>query len=64
MLNPGQPTISAGATGDAVRVLQRALRRLPMWGFIVDGVFGPKTEAAVEEFQQGGGLVIDASSDL
>ena len=47
MPNPGQPTISLGATGDAVRRLQRALRRTPMWGFVVDGVFGPATEAAV-----------------
>jgi peptidoglycan hydrolase-like protein with peptidoglycan-binding domain len=59
MPNPGQITISPGATGDAVRVLQRALRRSPMWGFVVDGVFGPKTEAAVKEFQQGAGLVVD-----
>jgi len=59
MPNPGQPTISPGATGDAVRVLQRALRRSPMWGFVVDGVFGPKTEAAVKDIQQSAGLVAD-----
>lgn len=58
MPNPGQPTISLGATGDAVRRLQRALRRTPMWGFVVDGVFGPATETAVKEFQQGS-LVAD-----
>jgi len=58
MPNPGQPTILLGATGEAVRVLQRALRRTPMWGFVVDGVFGPKTEAAVKEFQDGS-LVVD-----
>ena len=29
MPNPNQPTISLGATGDAVRRLQRALRRTP-----------------------------------
>ena len=52
MPNPGQPTISPGATGDAVRVLQRALRRSPMWGFVVDGVFGPKTEAAVKDIRR------------
>src|SRR5262245_24487546 len=28
MPNPGQPTISTGAAGDAVRRLQRALRRI------------------------------------
>jgi peptidoglycan hydrolase-like protein with peptidoglycan-binding domain len=59
MPNPGQPTISPGATGDAVRILQRALRRTPMWGFDIDGVFGPKTEDAVKQVQQGAGLVVD-----
>jgi peptidoglycan hydrolase-like protein with peptidoglycan-binding domain len=59
MPNPGQPTISAGATGEAVRRLQRALRRTPNLGLVVDGVFGPATEAAVKDFQQGAGLVVD-----
>jgi peptidoglycan hydrolase-like protein with peptidoglycan-binding domain len=59
MPNAGQPTISLGATGDAVRQLQRALRRTPNLGIAVDGVFGPATETAVKEFQQGAGLVAD-----
>jgi peptidoglycan hydrolase-like protein with peptidoglycan-binding domain len=59
MPNPGQPTISPGATGEAVRRLQRALRRTPNLGLVVDGVFGPATETAVKEFQQGAGLVVD-----
>ena len=59
MPNPGQPTIAPGATGDAVRRLQRALRRTPDVGLSVDGVFGPKTETAVKGFQQGAGLVVD-----
>jgi peptidoglycan hydrolase-like protein with peptidoglycan-binding domain len=59
MPNPGQPTISAGATGDAVRRLQRALRRTPNLGLLVDGIFGPVTETAVKEFQQGAGLTPD-----
>ena len=29
-----------------------------MWGFVIDGVFGPKTEAAVKEVQQGAGLIV------
>jgi peptidoglycan hydrolase-like protein with peptidoglycan-binding domain len=57
--NPGQPAISVGATGDAVRRLQRALRRTPNLGLVVDGIFGPVTEAAVKEFQQGAGLTAD-----
>ena len=59
MPNPGQPTISPGATGEAVRRLQRALRRTPNLGLVVDGVFGTATENAVKEFQQGTGLVAD-----
>jgi peptidoglycan hydrolase-like protein with peptidoglycan-binding domain len=59
MPNPGQPTISQGATGDAVRRLQRALRRTPNLGLVVDGVFGSATETAVKDFQQGAGLTVD-----
>jgi Putative peptidoglycan-binding domain-containing protein len=60
MGNSGQPTIQQGATGDAVRRLQRALRRTPDLGIVVDGIFGPATHAAVIEFQQGNPpLVVD-----
>jgi peptidoglycan hydrolase-like protein with peptidoglycan-binding domain len=59
MANPGQPTISLNATGDVVRRLQRALRRTPNLGVVVDGSFGPVTEQAVIEFQQGAGLQVD-----
>jgi peptidoglycan hydrolase-like protein with peptidoglycan-binding domain len=59
MANPGQPTISLNATGDVVRRLQRALRRSPNLGVVVDGIFGPVTEQAVIEFQQGAGLQVD-----
>jgi putative peptidoglycan binding protein len=51
--------LRAGDHGPAVRTLQRALRRL---GFAVgspDGVFGPKTEAAVIAFQRAHGLSAD-----
>ena len=59
MANPGQPTISLGATGDAVKRLERALRRTPNPGLTVDGVFGPQLETAVKQFQQGAGLTVD-----
>jgi peptidoglycan hydrolase-like protein with peptidoglycan-binding domain len=59
MSNPGQPTISPGASGSAVRRLQRALRRTPNLDIVVDGAFGPKTEKAVKDFQQGAGLAAD-----
>jgi peptidoglycan hydrolase-like protein with peptidoglycan-binding domain len=57
--NPGQPTIAPGATGDAVKRLQRALRRTPNPGLAVDGIFGALTEQALKEFQQGNGLTVD-----
>lgn len=59
MANPGQPTIGPGATGEPVRRAQRALRRTPDLGLTVDGIFGPKTEAAVKNFQQGHHLTVD-----
>src|ERR1700733_3674443 len=63
MANPGQPTISLGATGDAVKRLERALRRTPNPGLTVDGVFGPQLETAVKQFQQGAGLTVDGIVD-
>jgi peptidoglycan hydrolase-like protein with peptidoglycan-binding domain len=59
MPNPGQPTISVGASGDVVRRLQRALRRTPDLGITVDGVFSPALEATVKSFQSGAGLTVD-----
>jgi peptidoglycan hydrolase-like protein with peptidoglycan-binding domain len=59
MPNPGQPTISLNAHGDAVKRAQRALRRTPNLGIIVDGIFGPATEKAVKEFQEGAGIAVD-----
>jgi peptidoglycan hydrolase-like protein with peptidoglycan-binding domain len=59
MPNSGQPTIAPGATGDVVRRLQRALRRTPNVGLAIDGAFGPKTETAAKEFQEGAGLAVD-----
>jgi peptidoglycan hydrolase-like protein with peptidoglycan-binding domain len=63
MSNPGQPTIALGATGAAVRRLQRALRRTPDLGLRVDGIFGPQLETAVKNFQQGAGLAVSGTVD-
>jgi peptidoglycan hydrolase-like protein with peptidoglycan-binding domain len=59
MPNPSLPTISEGAMGAVVRRLQRALRRTPNLGIVVDGVFGLLTETAVVEFQKTSGLLAD-----
>ena len=57
MANPGHPTVALGATGDVVRRSQRALRRTPNLGLVVDGDFGAASDQAVREFQQGARLV-------
>jgi peptidoglycan hydrolase-like protein with peptidoglycan-binding domain len=59
MPNPGQPTISPGASGAVVRRLQRALRRTPNLGLVVNGTFDSATETAVKEFQESAGLTVD-----
>jgi peptidoglycan hydrolase-like protein with peptidoglycan-binding domain len=56
--------VSEGSTGDAVRGVQeefqfRNLSGDPGKGLQIDGIFGPKTNAAVRGFQQALGLAID-----
>lgn len=54
---PAQPAISGtlrwGSRGESVRVVQRIVGTVP------DGVFGPKTHAAVKRYQARKGLVVD-----
>jgi peptidoglycan hydrolase-like protein with peptidoglycan-binding domain len=57
-------TVSEGDTGDAVRGVQtefqyRNLSGDPSKGLRVDGVFGPKTDAAVRGFQQALSITVD-----
>jgi peptidoglycan hydrolase-like protein with peptidoglycan-binding domain len=59
MNNPGQPTIGFGDIGDAVRRLERALRRTPDLDIKVDGIFSGHVESAVKDFQQSAGLTAD-----
>jgi peptidoglycan hydrolase-like protein with peptidoglycan-binding domain len=56
--------VSEGSTGDAVRAVQeefqfRNLSGDPSRGLKVDGIFGPKTDAAVRGFQQAIGIPAD-----
>jgi peptidoglycan hydrolase-like protein with peptidoglycan-binding domain len=59
MPNPNQPTIFVGAHGDAVKRLERALRRTPNLSISVDGDFTPQLEGTVKSFQSANGLTPD-----
>jgi hypothetical protein len=50
---PGRKTIRRGDKGDLVKIIQAIL------GLVEDGNFGPKTEAAVRQFQRNHQLVPD-----
>ena len=60
-MSPSVPqTLHTGSHGPEVRRLQRILVMIKLLGFDeIDGVFGPKTKAAVESFQQAEGLGVD-----
>ena len=51
--------LKRGSRGDEVEALQRALPAKGINPGPVDGVFGPKTEAAVPRFQERSGLTAD-----
>jgi peptidoglycan hydrolase-like protein with peptidoglycan-binding domain len=53
------PTIAEGATGANVRWLQYLLVRRTLSDNQIDGVFGPVTKTAVEQFQHAEHLVVD-----
>jgi peptidoglycan hydrolase-like protein with peptidoglycan-binding domain len=51
-------TLQRGSSGEAVRILQRAIGKLA-----IDGSFGPLTEARVKEYQQSKGLPVTGVVD-
>ena len=53
------PTISEGATGPTVRWAQYLLVRRTLSDSQIDGIFGPVTKAAVEQFQHDSHLTAD-----
>ncbi|WP_158295456.1 peptidoglycan-binding domain-containing protein [Crenalkalicoccus roseus] len=65
LVGDGRERIAAPAAGaiagdtlgaEAVRQVQSRLRSLGYYRAEVDGIWGPRTQAAIEEFQQGRGL--------
>ena len=57
MANP--PTITEGATGPTVRWAQYLLVRRTLSYNQIDGIFGPATKTAVEQFQRDSHLAVD-----
>ncbi|MFF7972490.1 peptidoglycan-binding protein [Streptomyces sp. NPDC007905] len=56
----GTPTLQQGSHGPAVRKLQRLLNdHFPDLQLVVDGRFGPVTDARVREFQQRVAIAVD-----
>jgi peptidoglycan hydrolase-like protein with peptidoglycan-binding domain len=54
----GSPSLKVGSKGSKVSALQSALNTLGAT-LLVDGDFGPKTDAAVKAFQRANGLLVD-----
>jgi peptidoglycan hydrolase-like protein with peptidoglycan-binding domain len=63
----GGPAVAPGSVGGggmgplspaAVRNVQARLRALGFYGGGVDGIWGPRTQSAIERFQQGRGLQV------
>lgn len=57
----GRPTLKRGSQGKAVKDLQAFMNRVyPLYSkLVVDGIYGPKTEAVIKEFQRRAGLRVD-----
>ena len=52
-------TIRQASTGDDVRAAQHLLKTKFGYDLNVDGIFGPKTDAAVKDFQSAHHLTVD-----
>ena len=48
---PQYQPLSRGSRGDAVRAIQQPLKDLGYYDYYVDGIFGPRTQAAVQLLQ-------------
>ena len=57
--NKTRATVRLNSRGDDVKYLQGRLNTLQTVGLVADGIFGPKTDAAVRTFQRSKGLVVD-----
>jgi peptidoglycan hydrolase-like protein with peptidoglycan-binding domain len=54
-----EPELASGDSGEHVTELQTRLKALGRYPDAIDGIFGPRTEAAVVDLQQDRGLAAD-----
>ena len=57
-MQTANPILRQGSQGQSVKTLQQLLTAAG-YTLAVDGIFGPRTEAAVKKFQKDNGLVVD-----
>lgn len=57
--DPDTPELASGSSGTEVSAVQKVLKNVGMYTGTIDGIFGPETESAVEEYQTQRGVVSD-----
>jgi N-acetylmuramoyl-L-alanine amidase len=61
--NPITSTLRRGSRGAQVTALQNRLRELALLNANPNGIFGPLTQSAVEEFQRASGMTVNGIAD-
>lgn len=61
--NPITTTLRRGSRGAQVTILQNRLRELGLLNVDANGIFGPLTQSAVEEFQKTNGMTVNGVVD-
>lgn len=58
------PILSRGSEGPLVKEVQEALNGLNPNRLVVDGIFGPKTEAAIKDLQKNSSTEVDRNGKI
>lgn len=58
------PILARGSRGELVRRVQEVLNMGTSFNLVLDGIFGPKTEAAVKQIQQPSAVEVDSKGNV